>query len=96
MEKITGFIVKRRWIILLIFIAMIVYCACSIGLVEVERSITNYLPEDTDTKKALDIMEKEFVTYGTTRINVSDVAYDEAEELSARDRKSTRLNSSHR
>lgn len=84
MEKISGFIVKRRWIILLIFIAMIVYCACSIGLVEVERSITNYLPEDTDTKKALDIMEKEFVTYGTTRINVSDVAYDEAEELSAR------------
>ncbi len=87
MEKISGFIVKRRWIILLIFIAMIVYCACSIGLVEVERSITNYLPEDTDTKKALDIMEKEFVTYGTTRINVSDVAYDEAEELSARIRK---------
>lgn len=87
MEKISGFIVKRRWIILLIFIAMIVYCACSIGLVEVERSITNYLPEDTDTKKALDIMEKEFVTYGTTRINVSDVAYDEAEELSVRIRK---------
>jgi len=87
MEKISRFIVKRRWIILLIFIAMIVYCACSIGLVEVERSITNYLPEDTDTKKALDIMEKEFVTYGTTRINVSDVAYDEAEELSARIRK---------
>lgn len=87
MGKISGFIVKRRWIILLIFIAMIVYCACSIGLVEVERSITNYLPEDTDTKKALDIMEKEFVTYGTTRINVSDIAYDEAEELSARIRK---------
>lgn len=81
MEKVAKFIVKQRWIILVIFIAMIIYSALSIGLVNVERSITNYLPEDTDTKKALDIMEKEFITYGTARINISDITYGEAEKV---------------
>lgn len=81
MEKVAKFIVKFRYVIALIFVALIIYSAFCIGLVNVESSVTEYLPEKTDTKKALDIMEKEFVTYGTTKIMVTDITIDDAYKL---------------
>jgi predicted RND superfamily exporter protein len=78
MQKIAEFIVKHRWIMLFIFALLMVYSVWGITRVEVEYSITAYLPQETDTRIALDIMDEEFVTYGTTTIMVRNVSYKEA------------------
>ena len=81
MKKLATFIVNQRKIIVIVFIALMVFSAWGMSQVKIEYSITSYLPSSTDTKKALDIMEEEFVTYGTTTIMVRNISYSEAEKL---------------
>ena len=81
MHKIAKFIVEKRALFFVLFAALIIYCVFGITKVGIEYSITSYLPKDTDTKKALDIMEEEFVTYGATKIMISNVTYEHAETL---------------
>lgn len=78
MKKIAGKIVQYRRIILILFIGLMVYSALSISKVNIEYSITSYLPMDTDTKRALDIMDEEFVTYGSSTILIRNIPYEEA------------------
>ncbi len=87
MRKIAEFIVNKRWFIAAVFVALIVYCAFGITKVKVEYDITRYLPDDTDTAQALDIMNEEFVTYGTATFMVKDVSPEKAEALAADIRK---------
>lgn len=78
MKKIAEFIVDKKNIIFLLFVAIMVYCVWGITQVKVEYSITNYLPSDTDTKQAIDIMDEEFITFGTAKIMVRNISYDDA------------------
>jgi predicted RND superfamily exporter protein len=78
MKAIAKFIVKNRRAMLVLFIAAMVYCVWGMSKVQVEYSITTYLPQETDTKKALDIMEDEFVTYGTATMMLRNISYSEA------------------
>jgi predicted RND superfamily exporter protein len=66
---------------LFLFALLMVYSVWGITKIKVEYSITAYLPQDTDTRLALDIMDEEFVTYGSTTIMVRNVSYQEAEAL---------------
>ena len=45
------------------------------------NDITEYLPETTETRQGLTLMEEEFTTFGTARVMVSHVTYEIAEEL---------------
>ncbi|MDE7464064.1 MAG: RND transporter, partial [Clostridiales bacterium] len=81
MRKLAEFIVNKRWLFFILFAALIVYCAFCIPRVEVEYDITTYLPEDTDTKQALDIMAKEFDSYGTATLLIKNISFDDATEL---------------
>ncbi len=81
MKKISSFIVKYSKIILVLFAALIVYSILSINKVNIEYSVTSYLPIETDTKKALDIMDDEFVTYGTSTILIRNITYEDAYKL---------------
>ena len=81
MKKISSFIVKYSKIILVLFAALIVYSILSINKVNIEYSVTSYLPIETDTKKALDIMDDEFVTYGTSTILIRNIPYEDAYKL---------------
>jgi len=81
MQKITRFIVNKKNYIIILFIALIAYCIWGMGQVEIEYDITAYLPSDTDTKKALDIMDDEFVTFGAAKIMLRNVSFDEAKAL---------------
>ena len=40
-----------------------------------------YLPEDTETRQGLTVMNDNFVTYGTARVMVSNVTYETAENI---------------
>ena len=81
MEKVAAFIVDKRNFFFVFFVAACVFSIISSGWVEVENDITKYLPEDTETRQGIDLMEKEFVTYGNAEIMVSNVSLKKAEEL---------------
>ncbi|MDE6598264.1 MAG: MMPL family transporter [Clostridia bacterium] len=81
MKKLAGFIVDKKNYIFILFIALIAFCIWGMGQVKIEYSITAYLPSDTDTKKALDIMDDEFVTFGTATVMVRNISFDDALEL---------------
>lgn len=81
MKRIAKFIVDKKNYIIILFVALIAFCVWGMGRVEVEYSITSYLPSATDTKRAIDIMDEEFTTFGTATLMVRNITYDEAKEL---------------
>lgn len=81
MEKLATFIVDKRNLFFLLYIFAIVFCFFSTGWVNVENDITTYLPEETETRQGLTLMNDEFVTYGSARVMVSNITYETAEQL---------------
>lgn len=81
MKGFAKFIVRFRKVFLVLFIALMVFSVWGMTQVKIEYSITTYLPSDTDTKIALDVMDEEFVTYGTTTVMIKNVSFKRAKEL---------------
>ncbi len=82
MTKLARFIVDKRKAFYLIFLAAFLFCAASINKVEINNDITSYLPDDTETRRGLTLMDEEFVTLGTADLMVSNIPLDTAWELS--------------
>ncbi len=80
-EKTAGFIVGKRKLFYLLFIIMVIYCIVSIPKVKVNYDIVDYLPDTTETKHSVQIMNDEFVTFGTAQIMISNVTYEKGLEL---------------
>ena len=49
--------------------------------VEVENDLTAYLPASSATKEGLNVMREQFITYGSAKIMVANISYEEAEAL---------------
>ena len=81
MEKLATFIVDKRNLFFLLYIFAIVFCFFANNWVKVENDITTYLPESTETRQGLTIMNDEFVTYGSAKIMVSNITYAKGESL---------------
>lgn len=81
MNKLAKFIVEKRLLFFLLFAVLVVYSVLMIPKVKVEYSITAYLPQNTDTAKALELMDDEFVTYGTCKIMVKNITFETADAL---------------
>ncbi len=81
MQKLARFIVKYRLIFFILFVALTAYSVVCIPKIQVEYDITAYLPQNTDTAKALEIMDDEFVTYGSATVLLKNVEYDAAAAL---------------
>ena len=81
MEKIASVIVDKRNILFLAFLAAAIFCAFSRNWVQVNDSLTDYLPENTETRQGLELMEREFVTFGTAEIMVQNITYEQAQAL---------------
>ena len=81
MEKVATFIVDKRNLFFLITIIALIFSAFSRNWVEVENDLIFYLPDNSETKQALTVMEEEFTTYGTAEVMVDNVTYDEALQL---------------
>ncbi len=84
MLKICGFIVDKRNLFFLLFGLLIIFSAISRNWVGVENSMAHYLPGTTETRQGLDLMEEEFITYGTCNVMVANVSYRQAEEICER------------
>ena len=89
MLKIAGFIVKKRAFIFLFYIFAVVFSIIAMGWVNVENDVTVYLPEDTETRQGLVVMNENFVASGMAQVMVSnitlDTAWDISEKMSAID-----------
>ena len=81
MMKLATLIVDKRKGFYLIFIVLCIFCVLSMNKVKVNNDLTTYLPDTTETRKGLDLMDSEFTTYGSARILICNVTFDEAQKL---------------
>ena len=81
MYKVAATIVDKRKIVILLYIAGIIFSFISSNWVKVNNDITEYLPDDTVTRQGLSVMEDEFVTLATARVMVTNITYEKAEQL---------------
>lgn len=81
MEKLATFIVDKRNLFFLLYIFALIFSAVATGWVKVENDITTYLPDTTETRQGLTVMNDNFITYGSARVMVSNISYDTALDL---------------
>ncbi len=81
LTRLATFLVDKRILIFFIYICCLIFCLFSRNWVSVCNDITEYLPETTETRQGMTIMDEEFVTFGSARIMVSNVTYEIAENL---------------
>lgn len=81
MKAIASFIVKFRTLFLLAFIAAGIASIFTASRVTVINELTDYLPETTETRQGLDIMDSEFITFGSAKIMIENISFYEAQKL---------------
>lgn len=80
MYKLAEFIVDKRNLFFLIYIIALVFCIFSRNWVKVENDVTKYLPDSTETRQGLTVMNDQFVTYGIAQVLLANISYDRAQE----------------
>ncbi len=82
MKKITDFIVEKRYFILVLFLILTVISLFLSNQVKVNHDMTKYLPDSSDTRKGMDIMDKEFKELKDSSLNimVKDLTVEEKED----------------
>ena len=78
MLKICAFIVDKRNLFFLIYAILCIFSVISRNWVGVENKLENYLPATSETRQGLDIMEQQFTTYGSVKVMVANISYDQA------------------
>ena len=78
--KICGFIVDKRNLFFLLYGILIVFSLISANWVEVENDLAAYLPPNSETRIGLDLMEEQFVTYGSCKVMLANVSLEQAKE----------------
>lgn len=81
MLKVCGFIVDKRNLFFLIYGIALIFSLISSNWVKVENDLAAYLPKDSETRIGLDIMEEQFVTYGSCNVMLANVSYEQAEKV---------------
>lgn len=79
MERFYKQVIKYRKLIMLIFIAMAVICAFCRQFISVNYNMNDYLPQDSESTVALDVMDEEFDSeIPNARVLIHDVSISEA------------------
>lgn len=73
MERLASFIVGHKKLILIVFVVLAVIGAFLMPLVQVNYDMSLYLPEDTATKRNMEIVEHEFGLAGSAQVMLSNV-----------------------
>ena len=81
MRKLAEFIVDKRKFLLIIFIAAAIGSVIMSSHINVIQELTDYLPDDTETSIGLNVMDEQFTTFGTAKVMVQNVTYDQARVL---------------
>lgn len=83
MIRLATWIVDKRKLFFLIYGAAALFSVFSQSWVKVNDDLTTYLPQETETRQGLDIMDAEFTTFATARIMVNNITYTMADDLVA-------------
>ena len=78
LRRVAAFVVDHRLLILLLFAAALAACVFTSKLTVVDNDLYHFLPEETETRRALDAMGSEFYTYATAQVMVEDISLEEA------------------
>ena len=82
MYRLATVIVDKRNLILLLIGIMLIFSFVSRNWVSVEQDLTKYLPHTSETRQGLDVMEEQFVTFGSADLMIANISYAEAERIS--------------
>ena len=74
-ERMAGFIVDKRNGFFLMYIGLIIFSLVSTNWVSVNNDLTSYLPEETETRQGLTLMEDEFTTFATADVMIDSRSY---------------------
>ena len=78
---VAKFIVNKRKAIEILFVLAIIYSVLCINKVQVNQDITSYLPADSETRQGLSIMDEQFMTYGSAKVMLANVMFNQADSL---------------
>lgn len=81
MTALATFIVDRRNLFFLLLAIGLLFSLFSRNWVEVENDLKAYLPDSSESRRGLDVMDDQFITYGTAQIMVENVSADRGEAL---------------
>jgi len=81
MEKVAQFIVDKRNLFFLLYIAALIFCIFSMNWKNVETDVTLYLNENSETRQGLATMNEHFAMFSQARVMVSNVTFEEAAAL---------------
>ena len=83
MRKITDFIISKRYFILTLFIVLTIICAILSNKVKINHDIAKYMPDDSETRIGMNIMEDEFSGTETSTLNLmfENLQDDEKEDV---------------
>ena len=70
MKKFTDFIINKRYLILVLFIILTIISAVLSSKVKINYDIAEYLPDTSETRIGLNIMENEFSGTETSTLNL--------------------------
>lgn len=83
-EKLSAFIVDKRKAFYLIYIGLIIFSLVSSGWVDVDNLMTDYLPDDTETRIGIALMEEEFTTFATADVMIENISCQQGEDIAER------------
>ena len=81
MLSLIQFYDRHKKLLYFTFLILIIICAAMATTVDVNYDMTQYLPEDSITKRSISTLESEFSYPGTARVMISDVTMLEAAEV---------------
>ena len=76
--KLSELIVDKRNLVFLVVIIGLIFSVFSSSWVEVENDLSAFLPDGSPSKEGLDVMDEQFVTYGTAEVMISTISISEA------------------
>ena len=82
-EKIAALIVDKRKAFYLFYIIAGIFCAIATGWTQVNNDITSYLPDTSETRVGLDLMNDQFITYGSGSIMLENITFEKAEQIAS-------------
>ena len=81
MRKFTDFIINKRYFILALFIILTIISAIFSSKVKINYDIARYLPNTSETRIVMDIMEEEFSEIATLNLMFENLADNEKSEI---------------
>ena len=82
MRKITDYIVKFRYLFLIIFVVLAIFNIYLMRKVNINDDIMKYLPETSETKQGIDIMDSSFSKQDSSYLNVMFKGLSNEDKLS--------------